>query len=246
MKKFVLVIILFASFYAKAQQTYFPQVLVELYSSEGCENCPLADAFLQDIIHIADTFHQPVYAIDFHVDIWNRSGWVDPFSDSMYTVRQLKAAQRVGQTAIFTPMVFVNGQGGLPGAARKEISSFIRNNLKERREYNLITNAQQTSGKTTLSIDYQIQGNIDSVEIHFALVRKEIKQNITAGDNNGKILNHHHVVYQFSSEVVKVANGHFELPLPNKVIDLKDYELISFLQRQNGGYVFAVDELLFR
>ena len=42
---------------------------------------------------MADSFHQPVYVIDFHVDIWNRSGWVDPFSDSINSRRQFNEAQ---------------------------------------------------------------------------------------------------------------------------------------------------------
>jgi hypothetical protein len=247
MKKSLFVVLsgMFVSLGLHAQQKFFPQALVELYSSEGCENCPFADAFTKEIIHIADSFHQAVYVIDFHVDIWNRSGWVDPFSDSTYTARQLKAAQRVGQQAIFTPMMFVNGQGGLPGGAKKEVGSYIRNALKEPREHNLVTNAQLFENTHTLSIDYDITGNIDSMEIHFALVRNEIKQHVTSGDNKGKILEHHHVVRQFATDVVKVRKGHYELPLPSGGTNLKDYQLISFLQRKGGGYVLAVDELLF-
>ena len=217
-----------------------------MYSSEGCENCPLADQFMKEILHVADSFHQPVYVIDFHVDIWNRSGWVDPFSDSINSRRQFNEAMNVGQLSIFTPMVFVNGQGGLPGAAKKEVGSYINSNMRKFRVHNLTTNAQVYQGKSALSIDYKIDGNIDSVEIHFALVKKLISSNVTAGDNKGKTLIHHNVVRMFKSEVVKSKSGHYDLPLPDPNIDLTEYGLVSYIQKQNGGNIYAVDELLFK
>jgi len=246
MKKLFFITLVFISFHIKAQETFFPQVLVELYSSEGCENCPAADDFMKEILHIADTFNQPVYVIDFHVDIWNRSGWVDPFSDSLYSKRQFNEAMSVGQKSIFTPMAFVNGQGGIPGAAKKEVGSYINVLMRKSRTYNLTTNAQVLQGKNSLTIDYKIVGKTDSVEIHFALVKKLISSKVTAGDNKGKTLIHHNVVRMFKSEVVTSKVGHFELPLPDPNIDLSEYALVAYLQHQNGGNVYAVDELLFK
>jgi hypothetical protein len=246
MKKVFLIALLFVCVTIHAQETYYPQALVELYSSEGCENCPIADQFMKEILHMADSFHQPVYVIDFHVDIWNRSGWVDPFSDSINSRRQFNEAMSVGQLSIFTPMVFVNGQGGIPGAAKKEVGNYINALMRKFRDHNLTTNAQVYQSKNALSIDYKIDGNIDSVEIHFALVKKLISSNVTAGDNKGKTLIHHNVVRMFKSELVKAKSGHYDLPLPDPNIDLTEYGLISFIQKQNGGYIYAIDELLFK
>jgi hypothetical protein len=246
MKKILLIVLFFIAVKSEAQETYFPQALIELYSSEGCENCPAADAFMKEILHIADTFGQPVYVLDFHVDIWNRSGWVDPFSDSVNSKRQFFEALSVGQRAIFTPMVFVNGQGGIPGAAKKEVGAYLNTMLRKQRYHNLATNAMLVQGKSILGIDYTIDGNIDSVEIHFALVKKTVSSNVTAGDNKGKTLVHHNVVKVFKSQVVKQKAGHFDLPVPDPNINLTDYGLVTFLQKQNGGNVYAVDELLFR
>lgn len=246
MKKLLLTISFFVvAGIAFAQQKYYPQALVELYSSEGCENCPYADAFMKQILQIADSSKQPVYVLDFHVDIWDQSGWKDPYSDSAYSARQLMAAKRVEQPAIFTPMVFINGQFGLPGGAKREVGFHIASALQSPRERNLITSANFFHNKNILAVDYTIEGSLDSTEIHFAFVEKHAFSKVTAGDNNGKTLEHHNVVRKFGSEVVKANKGHYELAIPNDVKDMSKYALITFLQRQNGGYVYAVDELLF-
>jgi len=88
---------------------YQPAVLVELFSSEGCSSCPYADQFLKELIDISDSSKSPVYVIDYHVVIWNRSGWVDPFSDSAYSIRQQEYLYKKKLSAMYTPMVFVNG-----------------------------------------------------------------------------------------------------------------------------------------
>jgi hypothetical protein len=143
-------------------------------------------------------------------------------------------------------MVFVNGQGGIPGAAKKEVGAYINSMMRKSRNHNLTTTAQVLQGKKFLSIDYKIEGNIDSVEIHFALVKKQISSKVTAGDNKGKTLIHHNIVRMFKSEIVKSKSGHYELPLPDPNIDLTDFGLITYIQKQNGGNVYAVDELLFK
>ena len=246
-KLFLTLLILIAACAVQAQKKYYPQVLIELYSSEGCESCPYADKFVKEILHIADSVKQPVYVIDFHVDIWDRSGWKDPYSDSTFSKRQFLAAHRVGQPAIFTPMIFVNGIGGLPGAAKGEVGFYINNSLKEPREHNVVTQANVYEGKNTLSIDYEIEGKTDSLEIHFALIEKHVFSKVTAGENHGKTLEHHNVVRKFATQVVQSNKGHYELPMPKDAMtDLKKFGLVTFLQWKKGGYIFAVDELLFK
>src|SRR6478752_1769381 len=69
-------------------QLVVPTVLIELFSSEGCSSCPMADNFLQELLTIADSVQAPVFGLDYHVDIWNKSGWVDQFSDTSFSRRQ--------------------------------------------------------------------------------------------------------------------------------------------------------------
>jgi hypothetical protein len=104
------------------EKMYQNNVLIELFSSEGCSSCPIADAFMQEVIHLSDSTTSPVYVIDYHVDYWNKSGWVDPFSDSLYTKKQMNYALKKAEKNLYTPMAFVNGGNAHAGADKKGIS----------------------------------------------------------------------------------------------------------------------------
>ena len=51
-------------------------VVVELFTSQGCSDCPPADALLR---HVKAT-DPDVLALDLHVTYWDNAAWKDPFS----------------------------------------------------------------------------------------------------------------------------------------------------------------------
>src|SRR5215470_5795425 len=60
-------------------------VVVELYTSEGCDSCPPADRWLSTLKD-----KPGVLAAAFHVDYWDRLGWSDRFADARYSERQAR------------------------------------------------------------------------------------------------------------------------------------------------------------
>src|ERR1700752_3689177 len=61
--------------------------LVELYTSEGCDSCPPADRWLSAQFPKVAAPAKPI-ALAFHVDYWDRLGWIDRFASPQWTERQ--------------------------------------------------------------------------------------------------------------------------------------------------------------
>jgi hypothetical protein len=80
-------------------------LLVELYTSEGCESCPPADRWLSALKPRPD-----VVAMAFHVDYWNRLGWADRFASPAYTQRQVQQQRINGARFSYTPQLVVDGR----------------------------------------------------------------------------------------------------------------------------------------
>jgi hypothetical protein len=228
------------------QKQLYPTVLIELFSSEGCSSCPAADEFLQELIARADSSRAPVFCLDYHVDIWNRTGWVDRFSDTSFSRRQREYMVKNGQHALFTPMMFVNGGGALPGAAKKEVATLINRNMSTLPKAILETKAGYIPGTHTLVVDYAITGEADSCSIHFVLAYKAIKSEVTAGENAGKTLVHHHTAKLWKQvDIDPSKKGKVSIALPEDV-PLSNLMLVSFVQHDPSWKVYATDQLEFR
>jgi hypothetical protein len=82
-----------------------PPVVVELYTSEGCNSCPPADRWLSTLKGRED-----VVTLSFHVDYWDRLGWKDRFASREWTQRQYDTAARNASRSVYTPQVLVGGR----------------------------------------------------------------------------------------------------------------------------------------
>lgn len=79
--------------------------VVELYTSEGCNSCPPADRWLQQIAR-----GPSVVALAFHVDYWDHLGWADRFGSPAHTDRQTLQRAVNGARFSYTPQVVVDGR----------------------------------------------------------------------------------------------------------------------------------------
>src|SRR6185503_17832966 len=81
--------------------------LIELYTSEGCDSCPPAERWLSS--RFAPDARQSAIALAFHVDYWDRLGWVDRFASAQYTARQYESMRANRATFVYTPQVLLQG-----------------------------------------------------------------------------------------------------------------------------------------
>src|ERR1035438_10549293 len=85
-------------------------IVVELFTSEGCSDCPPADALLTQLSHQRTSKSTELILLEEHVDYWNSSGWFDRFSSSDFTDRQNRYAKQFHLATAYTPQMVVDGR----------------------------------------------------------------------------------------------------------------------------------------
>jgi hypothetical protein len=96
-------------------------VVIELFTSEGCNSCPPADTLLGRLSGRHD-----ILPLAFHVDYWDYIGWKDPFDFPAATERQYAYSHALGLNMVYTPQMVVDGAhdavGSNEGAVAKAIA----------------------------------------------------------------------------------------------------------------------------
>ncbi len=95
-------------------------IVLELFTSQGCNACPPADAMLAELAE-----RPGVIALALHVDYWNYLGWRDTFSMPANTERQRDYARTFGERMIYTPQLVVNGKVGVIGSRRDAVEKAL-------------------------------------------------------------------------------------------------------------------------
>ena len=111
MLRFLVLLLLFSTPVYAVEFTSSNQMatVVELYTSEGCSNCPPAEAWFSSFRQDPRLFHS-IVPLAFHVDYWDQLGWKDRFAKHLYTVRQQNQVQAGILSQVYTPGIVVNNQ----------------------------------------------------------------------------------------------------------------------------------------
>src|SRR5438309_399587 len=152
-----LAVILAASTLAQAQDEGTPskarkKVLVELYTSQGCDSCPPANEFLGQLSQLGFGPDQ-IVPVAFHVDYFNEP-WADPFSHKDYSKRELayNSVQKRNDL-YFTPMMMVDGRFPMLGSNRPEAIKAIKKALAEKPGASIKLTLSEKGADRTLKLD---------------------------------------------------------------------------------------------
>ena len=95
-------------------------VVVELFSSQGCNSCPPGDKLLTELRD-----KPGVLALTFHVDYWDYLGWKDTLAGPDFSQRQYDYAKARGDMDVYTPQMIVNGAKQMVGSQRSEVFAVL-------------------------------------------------------------------------------------------------------------------------
>ncbi len=105
-------------------------VLVELFTSAGCSNCPPAEKSLEFLKSQQPIGGADVITLAFHVDYYDTTLWSDPLASPMFTRRQELYGKQFRLDSIFTPQVIIQGKTPVAGVDMNRTISAIHDAIK--------------------------------------------------------------------------------------------------------------------
>ena len=163
-----------------------PLTVVELFQSQGCSDCPPANANVMALSGRSD-----LLTLSFGVTYWDQLGWKDTFASPQYTARQWDYARGLHHSNVYTPQVIVNGRADIVGRDRKELDALIARQADDQAHRSL---PSLTLTQDAATISAGPRGNHDVWLVRFNPAIENVP--IARGENEGITLPHRNVVKQ--------------------------------------------------
>lgn len=218
-------------------------VLVELFTSEGCSDCPPADALLGQLDSKQPVANAQAIVLSEHVTYWNREGWVDPFSLDGMTDRQEAYVRRFGLESSFTPQMVVDGATQFVGNNAPALLAAVQNAAKTPKQSLAIENARWDHGSATFSIR---GASPPGSRLFAVLAANGTHREVSGGENAGRTL-HHVAVVRVMKEFGSESEDGRPLKLSGGDLNHKDesdgpVRLVVFLVDHKTGHVLGAAE----
>jgi hypothetical protein len=215
-------------------------VLVELFTSEGCSDCPPADALLARLD--ATQFVPGVQAIVLseHVTYWNHLGWRDPFSLDAMDERQRRYSFNFSLADVYTPQMVVDGAQQFTGSDASALSQAVAHAALNPKPQIEIKDAQWVDGSVSFSVHASPGSN---AKLAAALAEDATQSEVARGENAGRTLHHVAVVRVLKEFDAKAVDGRpLRLSAPALSASAKPagpLRLVVFLADRNTGRIVA-------
>jgi len=214
-------------------------VLVELFTSEGCSDCPPADALLARLQHDQPIPSANVIALEEHVDYWDHLGWRDPFSSHDLTARQNAYTVRLHLDDNYTPQMIVDGVEQFVGSDSGRATRAISTAAHAPKLMLTLSSVSFANAHATGTVSAEIAaGQHPNADLYAALVQKTASTNVGRGENGGRTLHHVSTVLALQ-KIGNVSAAHtFSLTLPQKA-DPANLAVVVFAQQPGQGAILG-------
>ncbi|MFY9854555.1 MAG: DUF1223 domain-containing protein [Terracidiphilus sp.] len=221
-------------------------VLVELFTSEGCSDCPPAD----DLLGYVDA-NQPipgahVIVLSEHVTYWNHLGWRDPFSLDDIDERQKQYEARFGVSSSYTPQIVVDGAVQFVGNNSGKLGGAVASAAAKPKAKLAIEDAHLVGG----ALSFSVRGDNNSgATLVAAVAQNASRSEVVRGENAGRTLHHVAVVRAIKDFGSKATDGR-PLRLSGALSSGTGktegpLRLVVFLADRRTGHVLAIAEQTF-
>jgi hypothetical protein len=201
--------------------------LIELFTSEGCSSCPPAERRFAEL-RDSPALWREVVPIAFHVNYWDRLGWLDRFATREATQREYAYAAVWDSASVYTPCFVRNGAEWRPRNLDEKVAPEKAGRLV----------ATVTKSRTCrVEFTPPAPAPAEKLEVHVALLGADLSSKVTAGENRGENLRHQFVALAVATHALpraarsdRAMSVEFELPHA-KITDAPRHALAVWVTR---------------
>jgi hypothetical protein len=231
------------------------RVLVELFTSQGCDMCPDAERLLGALAE-----DDPgIVPVALHVDYFN-DPWVDPFSDKAFSQRQgaynglYRQPKNPEYGIYYTPMLMIDGKESVNGRDRAAALAAIRRARARKPEVALDARlgtkpGDPRSGTLDVGLASPSPGVAGRKLLVGAMVRhRSAVTHVGSGENARKDLTNRYPAraFQFQYVTLKDDGKRADLAFPLRIErswDLDQLDVIVFVQDNGTGAIHQAEAI---
>jgi hypothetical protein len=213
-------------------------ILLELFTSQGCNSCPAADKLVEKTLLDAQKSGKKVFALSYHVDYWDRLGWKDPFSQAQFTQRQYDYAKWLNSSNVYTPQIVVNGTDEFVGSDSKKMTQTL-NKLSDS-DSKIKFKFENIEWKNeAVNLEINLSDLPKNSQLNVALVNKNTETSIPKGENEGRKLTGVNVVRVLQKIPSITLKNEVRILIP-KNLEKANTRIIAFQQDKNTNQITGV------
>jgi len=230
---------------SNANNTRTP-VLIELFTSEGCSDCPPADALLERLDRSQPVRDADLIVLSEHVDYWDDIGWKDPYSSHEFSIRQSNYAHRFRLDSPYTPQMVVDGETEFVGSDEQRAMRVIENTIKTPKLPVALSSIHRESNNS-LAVHVETgplvsSGQRTPAQVSIALADNSDQSSVRGGENSGRTLKHVAVVRNLARVGTIDNGGTFSSDVTVSIgnADQRNLRIIAIVQEAGLGRVLGV------
>jgi hypothetical protein len=231
--------------YAKAAAPR-ASVLVELFTSEGCSDCPPADALLEKLDKSQPVRGADLIVLSEHVDYWNSLGWRDPYSAHEYSERQTAFARRFSLRSVYTPQMVVDGSIQFVGSDERGAIRAIESAAQVKKAPMSLSSIRfEAPDKVVVHIEAGAMPSAlaeGPANVFLAAADDSDESHVSRGENAGRALRHVAVVRTLALVGAADQSAGFSKDVKIRVnsANLRATRLVAFVQDEATGRIVGV------
>jgi hypothetical protein len=211
-------------------------VVVELFTSQGCSDCPAADRLVTELSKRKD-----VIALSLPITYWDMLGWKDTYATDANTQRQKSYARAMNRSGIYTPQMIIDGTLDVVGNQRDRVLAAL---MSRGGEEAIPISIGTASGRVEIAIPASKAKSKTLATIWVMRTLAQGSVNVEQGENRNHLLNYTNVVRdlkragEWNGEAMKID-------LPLNLAKTKHDGVVVILQARDYGPVLGAAVLQF-